>query len=188
MERLIIFIDGSNILHGIKEQTFKIDYFKLIDFLKGDRFLIRAYFYSSMPNQRDVPDHQKDSFARQKKFLDELSFNGIKVKLGKLRKLTSGEYIEKEVDIMLATDMLSLAFQDAFDVCTLVSGDSDFTYTVEVVQSIGKRVENASFKKTSSSSLRRTCDKYIQLDDYIDRISMSTLKEGLIEKIKKKFF
>ncbi|MFN3264872.1 MAG: NYN domain-containing protein, partial [Aquificaceae bacterium] len=81
----------------------------------------------------------------------------------------SGEYIEKEVDIMLATDMLSMAYMNTYDTAVLVSGDSDFSYTVEEVQRIGKRVENATFKRTSSYHLRKVCDRFLLLDDYMDR-------------------
>ncbi|GBC88741.1 hypothetical protein HRbin13_00869 [bacterium HR13] len=94
---------------------------------------------------------------------------GIKVKTAHLKKLPSGEYVEKEVDIMLATDMLSMAYMNTYDTAVLISGDSDFSYTVEEVQRIGKRVENASFKRTSSYQLRKACDRFILLDDYLDR-------------------
>lgn len=170
-ERVIIFIDGSNLFHGLRHLNIKIDYAKLVEFLKESRRLIRAYFYSAVPQEKDLKkgSPEWESFQRQKRFLDELSNMGIKVKLAKLRKLPSGEYVEKEVDIMLATDMLSLAYQNAYDTAILVSGDSDFIYTVEEVQRIGKRVENASFKKTSSYNLRKACDRFILLDNYIDR-------------------
>ncbi|WP_333784616.1 NYN domain-containing protein [Thermocrinis sp.] len=171
MERLVIFIDGSNLFHAIKQLNIKIDYTKLIEFLKEDRRLVRAYFYGAIPQEKDLKKHtpEWESFLRQRRFLEELSLQGIKVKTANLKRLPGGEFIEKEVDIMLATDMLSLAYKDAYDTVVLVSGDSDFSYTVEEVQSLGKRVENASFKRTSSYLLRKICDRFILLDDYLDR-------------------
>ncbi len=173
-ERVMIFIDGSNLFHGIRHLNIKVDYFKLVEFLRESRRLVRAYFYTAVPQERDVKKGtpEWDSLQRQKRFLDELSFSGIKVKLAKLRRLPSGEFLEKEVDIMLATDMLSLAYQNAYDTAILVSGDSDFIYTVEEVQRIGKRVENATFKKTSSYNLRKVCDRFILLDNFIDRFTL----------------
>ncbi len=172
-ERLMIFIDGSNIFHGLRHLNIRIDYGRLIEFLRESRRLVRAYFYTAIPQDRDVKKGtpEWDSLGRQKRFLEDLSLSGVKVKLARLRKLPSGEFIEKEVDIMLATDMLSLAFQNAYDTAVLVSGDSDFTYTVEEIQRIGKRVENATFKKTSSYQLRRTCDRFVLLDNFIDRFT-----------------
>ncbi|WP_029551717.1 NYN domain-containing protein [Thermocrinis jamiesonii] len=171
MEKVAVFIDGSNIFHAIRQLNIKIDYTKLVDFLKEDRRLIRAYFYGAVPQEKDLKKNtpEWESYLRQKRFLEELSLQGIKVKTANLRRLPSGEFIEKEVDIMLATDMLSLAYKNVYDTAILVSGDSDFSYTVEEIQSLGKRVENASFKKTSSHILRKVCDRFILLDDYLDR-------------------
>ncbi|WP_461828647.1 LabA-like NYN domain-containing protein [Aquifex sp.] len=177
-ERIVIFIDGSNLFHGLRYLNIKIDYSKLVEFLKRDRYLVRAYFYTAVPQEKDVKKGtpEWDSLMRQRRFLDELSMMGIKVRTSNLRKLPSGEYLEKEVDIMLATDMLSLAYKDAYDTAVLVSGDSDFIYTVEEVQRLGKRVENATFKKTSSFNLRKVCDDFILLDDYIDIFLMEEKK------------
>jgi len=185
-ERVVIFIDGSNFFHGIRYLNVKIDYAKLVEFLRRGRYLVRTYFYTAVPQEKDVKKGtpEWDSLMRQKRFLDELSLMGIKVRTSNLRKLPSGEYLEKEVDIMLATDMLSLAYRNAYDTAILVSGDSDFIYTVEEVQRLGKRVENASFKKTSSFNLRKTCDEFILLDDYLDLLIMEEEKpeEEQVEK------
>ena len=171
IERVIVFIDGSNVFHAIKSLNIRIDYSKLVNFLVEDRRLIRAYFYGAVPQEKDLKKNSPEweSFLRQKRFLEELALQGLKVKTASLRRLPSGEFMEKEVDIMLATDMLSLAYKNAYDTAILVTGDSDFSYTVEEIQSLGKRVENASFKSTSSHILRKVCDRFTLLDDYIDR-------------------
>jgi Uncharacterized conserved protein len=171
IERVIVFIDGSNIFHAIRSLNIRIDYNRLVGFLVEDRRLIRAYFYGAVPQEKDLKKNSPEweSFLRQKRFLEELALQGIKVKTARLRRLPSGEFLEKEVDIMLATDMLSLAYKNAYDTAILVTGDSDFSYTVEEIQSLGKRVENASFKSTSSHILRKVCDRFTLLDDYIDR-------------------
>ncbi len=170
-ERIVVFIDGSNLFHAIRYLNIRIDYQRLIEFLRGDRYLVRAYFYGAVPQEKDLKKNSPEweSYIRQRRFLEELSLQGIKVKMARLRRLPSGEFVEKEVDIMLATDMLSMAYMNNYDTAVLVTGDSDFSYTVEEIQRIGKRVENASFKKTSSYHLRKVCDRFILLDDYMDR-------------------
>jgi uncharacterized LabA/DUF88 family protein len=177
-ERVMIFIDGSNIFHAIRAMNIKIDYSKLVKLLAADKYLIRAYYYSSMPRvedvERDTPEW--DSLMRQRKFISELKNMGIKPRMANLRKLATGEWLEKEVDIMLATDMLALAFRNAYDTAILVSGDSDFCYTVETIQDLGKRVINATFKRNSSPLLRAVCDEVIILDEYIDQIIMEKPK------------
>lgn len=52
---------------------------------------------------------------------------------------------EKGVDAALVTDLLSLAWQRAYEVAILVSGDSDYIPAVEYVQSQGLKVINAAW-------------------------------------------
>ncbi len=50
---------------------------------------------------------------------------------------------EKGIDTAIATDMISLAWEDAWDVAILISSDKDFIPVVEFLASKGKRVINA---------------------------------------------
>jgi len=58
-ERLIIFIDGSNLFHGLRYLNIRIDYGKLIDFLKENRHLVRTYFYTAVPQEKACPNWYK---------------------------------------------------------------------------------------------------------------------------------
>lgn len=76
-----------------------------------------------------------------------------------------GEPIEKAIDVRLATDMLTRAYKDHFDVAILVSGDNDFTDLVQAVKDQGKHVEAALFDPpTSSRQLREAADKVTVID------------------------
>lgn len=78
---------------------------------------------------------------------------------------------EKEVDVAIATDMISLAKDGVFDQILLFSGDRDFKYVVERLHYIGKPVINASFRWGHSHSLARRCRElggdYVLLDDWV---------------------
>ena len=66
---------------------------------------------------------------------------------------------EKGVDIDLAVDMLSGAFEDRYDTAILVSSDGDFKPVVQAVQRRGKRVEYVFFPKAQrSNALASTCN------------------------------
>ena len=165
-ERVAIFIDGSNMFHACNSLKVRIDYKRLIQFLRRDRWLLRTYFYTGVPSG-NLPKEIYEEFKKQRGFLNELSNLGLKVKTIPLKKTPEG-YIEKGIDILIATDMISLAFRDAYDTAILVSGDSDFVPVVEEIQQLGKRVENAAFKRESSYNLRKVCDSSIILYDYKD--------------------
>jgi uncharacterized LabA/DUF88 family protein len=100
-ERVMIFIDGSNLFHACKsfDQDFKIDYINLRDVLAGDRYLIRPYFYASFD-----PSDPKNA-DRQKKFFRFLRSQGYEV-IEKPLRMRGGRKFEKGVDVALMTDML----------------------------------------------------------------------------------
>jgi uncharacterized LabA/DUF88 family protein len=78
VERVIVFIDGSNIFHAIRSLNIKIDYSRLVGFLVEDRRLIRAYFYGAVPQEKDLKknSHEWESFLRQKAFFGGVSLGG----------------------------------------------------------------------------------------------------------------
>jgi hypothetical protein len=53
--------------------------------------------------------------------------------------------MEKGVDTRIVTDMISFAWQDAYDVAVLASSDADLIPAVQFVQQKGKRVIQAGF-------------------------------------------
>ncbi len=77
---------------------------------------------------------------------------------------------EKGVDAALVTDLLSLAWQRAYDVAVLVSGDADYIPAVEYVQSQGLKVVNAAWA-SKGHELRRECWGSFTLDDLITDLS-----------------
>ena len=66
--------------------------------------------------------------------------------------------VEKGVDVMVATDLLKLAWDDLYDVAVLVSGDGDFAYAVQAVKNLGKHVEVAAFPANLSAELANVAD------------------------------
>ena len=138
-EKVMIYIDGSNFYHGLKRHNIAttLDYYKFSILLCGDRKLVRTYYYN-------VPVKQHmGNYKSQQKFFSQLDGTPyLKKVLGRLEKRGS-TYVEKGVDIKLATDMLRMAYRNLYDVAILVSGDGDFEPVVESVEELGKHVENA---------------------------------------------
>lgn len=189
-ERVAIFIDGSNFYHGLKSCicNTKVDFTRFSKLLCGDRELVRAYYYNAPVNQQEFPDIYKD----QQRFFNSLkTVPYFVLKLGRLEKRTVkvdkdaliktfgediaktilekwGEvivtYVEKGVDIDLATDMLRLAYNNAYDTAVIVTGDGDFVSAVTGVKDMGKHVENANFSDGKGYHIRTACDKFIPLD------------------------
>jgi len=52
---------------------------------------------------------------------------------------------EKGVDVQIATDILTLGWEDTYDVAVLVSADSDFVPLAEYLKTKGKKVIHGQF-------------------------------------------
>ena len=70
---------------------------------------------------------------------------------------------EKGVDAAIVTDLLSLAFQQSYDLAILVSSDADFIPGVDYLQSVGLKVINAGSSKRGHD-LRRACRASFDLE------------------------
>ena len=63
---------------------------------------------------------------------------------------------EKGVDTRIATEMISLAWENAYDVAILISSDKDFVPVVEFLHTKGKKVVHAAFPP-KGAALLQTC-------------------------------
>ncbi|MEM2994524.1 MAG: NYN domain-containing protein [Candidatus Bathyarchaeia archaeon] len=147
----------------------KIDYAKLISLLLKNRALVRVIYYCSKP----IPPGR----ISQIKFLDYIRSLGIQVIEKPLKTrydpvTKSTRYVEKGVDVALATDLIGMAWENAYDVAVIVSGDADYVGAVSKVMSKGKNVEVASFRKCLSKELREAALTKMILDDYIPQIKI----------------
>jgi len=172
MERVIIFIDGSNFYHSVKGifdlHDNEIDFQKLTKILKKDRLLIGVYYYNA-PLDRG---YNEKVYWKQQRFFAELrKIPGFNVVLCTMRKIMKNknkpEFAVKGDDIYLATDMVSVAYENQYDTAILVSGDGDFVPCIKRVQKLGKKVENAYFNISRSSFLKKVCDSSNRLDNFI---------------------
>jgi len=167
-ERIIIFIDGSNLYHIIKnlvsdKKPNDFDFEEFAKYLTGERKLVRVYYYN-------VPlDRKKDeeSYIKQQKFFDKIqripNFSFILCRMQKKKINGKTTYEAKEDDIHLAVDMVKLAYNNAYDTAILASSDGDFVPAVQAVKEKGKNVENIGFENKFSYHLQQTCDRLTKL-------------------------
>ena len=168
-ERVIIFIDGSNLYHilktifGIHKTLMDFNFGKFIKFLTGKRRLIRTYYYSA-PLDRNKDE---STYSKQQKFFENLKrlpdFELILCRMQKQNLYGNIIYSVKEDDIHIAVDMVKLAYNNAYDTAILISTDGDFIPAINAVKERGKRIENVGFERKFSWHLRQKSDRFIQL-------------------------
>lgn len=156
----MLFVDAQNLFHGSRafDPDYRYDTDKLKDVLAEDYRLVRAYWYDSF-----------DDLDDKIHFFTMLERSGYRVVKKPLRE-RGLEKVEKGVDIELATELIAQAYNDAYEVAIVVTGDDDFERAVRYVQNRGKVVHIASFAETIGRDLRALADEYIELDAIADAI------------------
>ncbi len=165
-DRVMIFIDGSNLYHSLKGffKRTDIDMGKFGHKLLEKRRLIRIYYYNARVGRKEEPERYKN----QQTFLDGVSaIPYTELRLGRLvyNNWPHTPPYEKGVDIQLATDMITHSYKNNYDVAVLVAGDNDFVGALQAVKDNGKNVEVALFgKERTSMQLREVADRVITMN------------------------
>ena len=165
-DRIMIFIDGSNLYHSLKNffKRTDIDMGKFGHKLLEKRRLIRIYYYNARVGRKEEPERYKN----QQTFLDGVSaIPYTELRLGRLvyNNWPHTPPYEKGVDIQLATDMITHSYKNNYDVAVLVAGDNDFVGALQAVKDNGKNVEVALFgKERTSMQLREVADRVITMN------------------------
>ncbi len=167
-ERVMVFIDGSNLYAAIRSLGFEFDYSKLLSYFRNRSKLLRAYYYTALGDEQD--------YSPIRPLVDWLAYNGYAV-ISKPTKeyfdpITGSKRVKGNMDIEIAVGMLQMA--PYYDHAVLISGDGDFRRVVQAAQDMGKQVTVISTLKTNppmiADELRRQADIFLELDDMKDEL------------------
>lgn len=149
--RVGIFVDVQNIFYAAKPFNARLDFEKLLELSVGKRRLIRAIAY--VVQSPDVD---------QSNFISMLQQKSYEVKIKDLRQRSDGS-AKGDWDMGMAIDIMR--FVDKLDVVVLVSGDGDFVPLVDLVKTLGPRVEVISFTYNTARDLINSADEHIPIED-----------------------
>ena len=110
----------------------------------------------------------------KKKWYGALSNKSGYVIKASFDKIVSSGFVEKEVDIHIAIDIISLAYENAYDTAVLVSGDGDFVPVVKKVKGLDKKVEVWAFSYSLANTLKEELgqENIYYIDDILSTIEM----------------
>jgi uncharacterized LabA/DUF88 family protein len=170
-ERVMIFIDGSNLYHSLKNYFNRtdLDLGRFTRKLIGRRTHVRTYYYNARVGQKQEPELYKQ---QQAFFAGVNAIPYTELRLGRLvyTNWPSVPPYEKGTDVQLATDMITHSYKNNYDVAILVAGDNDFAGAVQAVKDNGKHVEVALFgKQGTSQQLRAVADMVLTINARILR-------------------
>jgi uncharacterized LabA/DUF88 family protein len=151
-ERVGVFVDVANLLYSARNMRVTIDFGKLLDFLRGNRRLVRAHAYAPTSPQP----------GEDQMFLQAVKGLGYRITTKNYKTFASGAR-KADLDLDLCMDVVRLVDGKAVDCIVLVSGDSDFMPMLDYCSDHGVRVEIAAFDESMSATLRQSCDLFINL-------------------------
>ena len=166
--KTICFIDNSNIFHGQQAVGWRTDWGKFLNEIQKDGPIWQTYFFAS---EEDPPRAIQSNFYRYLK--ETLRWEVVLFELGK-KTVTCDNcnqsrtvQAEKGADVGLATKMLMLAFNKAYETGILVTGDRDYLETVKFIKNLGTRIEIIGWQGGMSSDLAAESSNQVK---YLDNM------------------
>jgi hypothetical protein len=123
-EKIALFIDGANLYATAKSLGFEIDYKRLLREFQSLGYLLRAFYYTAVPEDRE--------YSSTRPLIDWLDYNGYTVVTKATKEFvdqTGRRKVKGNMDIELAVDAMEIA--NYIGHMVLFSGDGDFRSLVE---------------------------------------------------------
>ena len=168
LERIAVFIDGTNLYAASRTLGFDVDYKNLLAHFRQRSYLVHAYYYTALL--------ETEEYSPLRPLVDWLGYNGYSVVTKPAKEFTDAtgrRRVKGSVDIEMAVDVLDLT--PSLDHVVIFSGDGDLRRLVESVQRRGVRVTVISTIRTQpamiADDLRRQADAFIDLADLAEHIT-----------------
>ena len=163
MDKVIFFIDGSNLYKGIKSlglsgwKLTTVDFYNFCgSFLDASKHkLIRIYYYDAAFKIQ----WNKERYIAQQQFHSSLNKQqNIELKLGRLQGNYPKNIHEKGIDSAISVDMIKFAYNNSFDIGILLSADGDYVPAVQLCKDMGKNIWNIIPSSLKAYHLQKACD------------------------------
>jgi len=183
--RTIVFIDNSNVFLGGRNAGWRIDAEKLRQFLSRDGEIWQAFFFAAVT---DPPRYKQTNFYRFIKnvlrfetYLYQVSYKTVTCRrCGDSHRVI----VEKGVDVGLATKLLTLANNRAFDTAILVAADRDYLETVQAVKANGLHVEIVAWRGSISPEMdAESSSPVVYFNDIKNEIEMTVAPDSEAEAL-----
>lgn len=145
MERIIIYIDGFNLYFGLKTKGWKRYYWinpqKLaMNLLKDNQRLVTTKYFTSRISGPPDKIKRQGIFIEALETLDDFHIFYGHYLTNTIECQKCGDVFakpnEKMTDVNIAVEILTDAFQDAFDTALLISADSDLIAPIKKVNQL----------------------------------------------------
>lgn len=168
MKKILVIFDGSNFYHGVKRLSknthlSNFNYRKLSQNVTGSKDVKIEYCVGEI-KQNHRSSKTRRLYAGQQALFYHLEKQGIKIQKGYMLK-DGSTYHEKGVDVRIAIDILHGALKNTYDICYIISSDTDIIPAILDAKTEKKQVVYIGFKGFISRAMEANCSRTIILDD-----------------------
>lgn len=143
-KRAVFYVDGFNLYHLIKDlkddrlKWLSLDSLANLLIPKRDEYVAKVRYFSALAHQRGLP-----SVKKHEAYIAALESQGVQCTLGRFKRQirscrTCGvswkQHEEKETDVNIAIQMVADAYDDEFDICYLISADTDLVPPLQLIK------------------------------------------------------
>jgi uncharacterized LabA/DUF88 family protein len=153
-KRVSIYIDSANLYFASNIAKIKIDFIHLSKWFREHCKLTGINFYTAYD-----PEEQK-----QLDFLTELTDEGYRIVKKPVKIFENSK--KGNMDIELAVDCITQ--KDLYDIVILLSGDGDFSYLIQALDTMGKDTIILGIGGFTSYELHQEADNYYFLNRIMD--------------------
>ena len=179
MDKTAIFVDLGYLNNITKNLgNLKVDFDKLVKSLiqENKEELYRVYIYYCPPFQSNPPTPEErlrksnlDRFVSRLKKIPR-----FEIRMGKLTKTRSGDFIQKRVDTYFAIDLVKLAIKNSINNAIILAGDSDFVPPILEAKENDVIVKLVFYRDTIQDELYDCCDERQEITaEYLNQIKQN---------------
>lgn len=166
MKKILVQFDGSNFYNKAKRINSNI-HLTEFDYIGLAKSIAQAnpnktIYYVGEIRQYEGNKKSEILYANQQKLFTHLRNQDIEIKLGYLL-LSNGKYHEKGVDVQIAVDIVRGAIRNEFDICYLISSDTDLLPAIQTAKDENKEIVYVGFENFISRALSKNCSSYVIL-------------------------
>lgn len=174
-KRIAIFVDGANFWAACKHAGIIVDYDRVIEYYKQQGDVINCSYFTALP--------PKNEESKLRTFTTRLQYSGWHLITKDTKSLLSDDGVFRDkgnMDVELAVKAMMLI--DKVTDFVLFSGDGDFRYLVEVLQSKMIHVTIVSHHKYVADALRRQADEFTTIEFLRKHIDRQPFKDDRPER------
>ncbi|WP_240416671.1 NYN domain-containing protein [Paenibacillus periandrae] len=172
-----IFIDEDNakrhLQHlGIEGFLSWLAFYKMVENILKENFgssmKTEFNFYGALP-----PKDMEKMYSMRHRFFSKLGYDGIRVSLGECHRLPDGSITQKQVDLLIALDILQYSMYK-YDYIILFSSDADFVPALQRARNNGSHTIAIMSKKSPAFFTKKHINEVLYLEDIILKMDNKT--------------